>query len=57
MAASVFLNRKVLNVAEDVDGSIIFQTLDDCFGMDRIRAWAHEQKVELRPGYRKAWAY
>ena len=55
MAASVFLEGKILTVTEPIYGSVIFQTLDDCFGMDRIRAWAHEQKIELHPGYRKAW--
>ena len=29
------------------DFSIGFITLDDCFGMDRIRSWAHDKGFEV----------
>lgn len=30
-----------------LDGAVIFQTLDDCFGKDRLREWSRRNKITI----------
>lgn len=36
------------------DGATVFQTLDDCFGKDRVRDWSRRNKIEVS-GLDGAW--
>lgn len=38
------IHNKVITVTNS-DGKVVFHTLDDCFGLDRIRDWATQNHI------------
>lgn len=39
------------SITVHAEGQWVFKTLDDCFGMDRVRDWAKKNRVVLaEPG-------